>query len=126
MDVMKKTLLILLPALLILASCRRTDYYPGDPDDLSYWLSKERGMVNYSDGYCNYIAIETYGGFSVLRVTSGYLPYQGDVVHGDLSRYGLRSFYNRTGNDFFQADVRDYWLTYYDAISEINWLCGKP
>ncbi|GAO42854.1 hypothetical protein [Flavihumibacter petaseus] len=121
---MKKILLLLLPALLLLASCRRE--YTSPAIDESYWLSREKGGVRYSDGYCDYFVVETYYGYSVLRIWSGYTPLQGDVLYGDLNRYGTQTFYNRSAGTLIQADVREYWLTWYDAIDQINWFCSHP
>lgn len=122
---MKKILLFLLPAMLLLASCRRQDYGPNQPIDETYWLSKERGVVNYSDGYCDYFVVETYSGFSVLKSWGGYPPVEGAVLYGDLSRPGVHTIYNRSEGYLLQAEVTDYWLTYWDAIDQVNWFCSK-
>ena len=121
---MKKILLFVLPAVLLLASCRRVVYAPTEQFDESYWLNRERGVVNYSDGYCPYFVVETYNGFSILKA-NGYAPLINEVLYGDLSGSGFKTFYNRTQGYLLQAEVKEYWLSYWDAIDGINWFCGK-
>ena len=114
----------MLPVLLLTA-CRRVVVVPENPIDEHYWLSRERGVVNYSDGYCNYFVVETYNGFSILKAWGGYAPPENVVLYGDLSRAGVQTFYNRTEGYLLQAEVKDYWLTYWDAIDGVNWFCGR-
>ncbi|MFT4022487.1 MAG: hypothetical protein QM664_01735 [Flavihumibacter sp.] len=121
---MKKFLLPALAAIVLLTSCHRVVYAPGDVIDEHYWLSRERGVVRYSDDYCRYFTVETYNGFSILKAY-GYAPYSNVVIYGDLSRSGVGTFYNRTEGYLFEAEVKDYWLTYWDAVDGINWFCGR-
>jgi hypothetical protein len=91
--------------------------------DESYWLNKERGEVVYSDSYCNYYVVETAYGYTVLRAYDGYKPYEGTTVYGNFSNYGLRDFYNRSSGVIFTSDVKEYWLTYYEAQSAVDYYC---
>jgi len=91
--------------------------------DESYWLTKERGEVVYSDPYCNYYIVEGDYGYTILRATSGYKPYEGAIVYGDFSNYGYREFYSRSGGGIFTSEVIEYWLSYYDAQSGIEYYC---
>ena len=112
---------ILVLAALLFTSCRK-ERYPVYIDE-SYWLAQERGVVVYSDSHCDYYVVETYDGYSVLRAWGGYVPYQGDVMYGDFSHWGVRDFYNRSAGILTQADVKDYWLTYFQAQDEIDFYC---
>ena len=89
----------------------------------SYWLAKERGEVLYSDAYCQYYVVETAYGYTILRAYGSYKPYEGAVVYGNFSNYGTRDFYNRSSGIVFTAEVRDYWLSYYEALDAINYYC---
>ena len=61
----------------------------------SYWLSKERGEVVYSSSSCTYYIVETNNGYTVIRAISSR-PYEGDILYGDFSHYGVKDIYNRT------------------------------
>lgn len=91
--------------------------------DESYWLSQERGEVVYSDSYCNYYIVETAYGYTVLRAFNSYKPYEGTIVYGNFSSFGIRDFYNRSGGIIFTAEVKEYWLTYYEAQSAVDYYC---
>jgi hypothetical protein len=112
---------ILILAVALLAGCTKNSYY-NDDNDTDYWMSKEYGVVAYADGYCPYIVIETYNGYTIIN-SSGAQPYEGDEVYGDLSFRGYRSFYNYTDNTIFRGEVTDYWLSYADAQYLIDNLC---
>jgi hypothetical protein len=89
----------------------------------NYWLTQERGEVVYSDVYCQYYIVETNYGYQVLYNFGGYKPYEGSVVYGNFSSYGTRDFYNRSSGRIFTADVRDYWLSYYEAQEAVYFYC---
>ena len=91
--------------------------------DESYWLSKERGTVVYSDPYCEYFIVESINGYSVLRSWGGFKPYEGAVLYGDFNYYGIREFYDRSRGIISSADVIEYWLTYYDAQLAAEYYC---
>ena len=105
--------------LLFFTGCTRDRSYV----DESYWLSKDRGEVVYSDAYCPYYIVETDYGYSVLRAFGSYKPYEGAVVYGNFSNFGTRDFYNRTSGLVFSADVIEYWLSYFEAQDAINYYC---
>jgi hypothetical protein len=94
--------------------------------DESYWLRQERGTVVMSDFSCPYFVVETRSGYSVLRAWGGSTPFPGDVIYGNLNRYGVSSFYNRSAGYLIDADVKEYWLSYFDAIDQAEWNCGGP
>lgn len=91
--------------------------------DESYWLSKERGEVVYSDPYCQYFIIETYDGYTVLRSYSSYKPAEGSIVYGNFSNYGTRDFYNRSSGVIQAAEVKEFWLTYFEAQDAVDFYC---
>lgn len=113
----------LLLAVAILAGCSKRDssYYDNDED---YWLSRERGIVVYSDTYCPYYVVETSYGYTIIEAGSGHsLPYEGDVMYGNLSRLGYAEFYNRSAGTIIRGNIVDYWLTYSEAQYMIDDLC---
>ena len=110
----------ILAVVLLTACTKRGGNYGSDED---YWLSKERGVVVYADSYCPYYVVETSYGYTVIEALSGYAPYEGDVLYGDLSRLGLSDFYNRSTRSLIRGDVVDYWLTYSEAQFMIDDLC---
>lgn len=122
---MKKLLLFVMP-LFFLAACSKQGVGPRPPIDESYWLSQDRGIVAYSDFGCDFFIIETYNGFSLLRNWGGIPPLRGSVVYGDFSRYGQATIYNRSEGYLMQTDIREYWLTYWEAIDQMNWNCSQP
>ena len=91
--------------------------------DESYWLSKERGEVVYSDAYCSYYIVETVSGYTVLRAFGGYKPFEGTVVYGNFSNYGTRDFYSRSSGIVFTAEVQEYWLSYFEAQDAVDYYC---
>lgn len=113
-------LLILTAA--ILAGCVKHGYDYGQDDD-NYWLSKESGEVVYSDDYCPYYVVETYNGYTIIRATDGYAPYQGTILYGDLSRRGYRDLYSYSDDYIISGEITDYWLSYADAQYVIDNLC---
>lgn len=123
---MKKTLLLVLPLLLALASCTKTVVVPGGQIDESYWLSKQRGVITDSDPLCDYFVVETPYGYSVLRNWGSYTPRIGAVIYGNLDRYGVFNFYNRSEGYIMEADVREYWLSAFDAMDYMQAKCGSP
>lgn len=112
--------LLFLSAIFLTACTKRGGGYGYDDD---YWLSRERGVVVYADSYCPYYVVETNYGYTIIEAMSGYAPYEGDVVYGDLSRVGVDDFYNRTTRSLIRGDVVDYWLTYAEAQFMIDDLC---
>jgi hypothetical protein len=119
---MKKILLFVLPLFLLFASCRKE--ISGPIADESQWLNKERAVVVSSDINCPYYVVETYGGYSVLKSWDGTIPYQGSVMYGDFSSWGVKTFYNRSERYMAHADVTEYWLGYYDALDEMDYQCS--
>lgn len=112
---------ILILSVAVLAGCSKRGYDYGSDED--YWLTKERGEVVYSDSYCPYYVVETYNGYTIVRSSSGFTPYEGSVVYGDFSRRGYRDFYNRSDGTIIRGEVTDYWLTYGDAQYLVDNLC---
>ena len=104
----------------LLAGCTRRDYY----NDEDYWLSKERGVVVYSDSYCPYYVVETGSGYTIIQSNSSNKPYENDVVYGDLSRTGYMNIYNRSTGTVVSGTVTDYWLNYGDAQYVIDHACN--
>lgn len=91
--------------------------------DESYWLSKERATVVHIDPYCQYYVVETMNGYTILRSSDGYKPYEGAVLYGNFSNYGVRDFYNRSYGIILTAEVMDFWLSYYDAQLASEYYC---
>jgi len=105
----------------LLAGCTKRSY--SDYNDMSYWLSKENGVVVYSDNYCPYYVVETYNGYAIVRSAEAYRPYEGDEMYGNLSSYGYKDIYNYTENRIIKGEVMYYWLTYAEAQYRIDNLC---
>jgi hypothetical protein len=92
------------------------------PFDEGYWLSKERGRVVYSSSACPYYVLETVNGYTVVRSISSR-PYEGDILYGDFSYYGVKDIYNRSYGTIISGDVKEYWLTYLGAQDAIDYYC---
>ena len=92
-------------------------------NDESYWLTKERGEVVYSDSYCNYYIVQTYSGYTVVRSYGGYKPFEGSILYGDFSYTGTGDIYNRSSGVVFTGYVVDYWLSYFEAQDELDYYC---
>lgn len=112
---------LILATAVLLSACSKRGYDYGYDED--YWLRQERGQVVYSDSYCPYYVVETYGGYTIIRSNSGFTPYEGSIVYGDFSRRGYRDFYNRSERIVVRGEVTDYWLTYGEAQYLIDNLC---
>lgn len=112
---------LLMLSVIILAGCTKRGYDNGSEQD--YWLSKENGVVVYSDGYCPYYVLETYNGYTIVRSVNGPLPYEGDEIYGNLSSRGYKDVYNYSDNSIIRGEVTDYWLSYADAQYLIDNLC---
>lgn len=110
---------VLLLSVIVLAGCTKRSYYDDGND---YWLSKEYGVVVYSDSFCPFFVVETYDGYTIIR-SNGYMPYEGDEIYGDLSRTGSRDIYNYTDNSIMRGEITDYWLTYGQAQYLVDNLC---
>jgi hypothetical protein len=111
---------VLILAVALLVGCSKRGGYSYDED---YWLSRERGIVVYSDDYCPYYVVETRNGYTVIESVSGYAPFEGTVIYGDLSREGYMDLYNYSDGIIVRGDVVDYWLNYYDAQYMIDNFC---
>jgi hypothetical protein len=120
---MKRFLLFALPVLLLSACQKEVVVIP--VVDEGDWIYRERAVVVYSDYRCDWYVVETQSGYSVLRSRDGVLPYEGSVMYGDFSSWGVHPFYNRSERYLTRADVKDYWLGYYDAIDEANYQCSR-
>jgi len=121
---MKILISFLVPAILLFSSCSK-ESTPLPPVDESAWLSKERGIVVASDFGCDYFVVQTNRGYTVLRNWGGISPFSGSTIYGDLSNWGVKTFYNRSEGRLINADVRDYWLGYFQAMDQVQWSCGN-
>ena len=112
---------VLILSVLLLAGCskRSSDY----GYDENYWLSRERGEVVYRDSYCPYYVVQTYNGYTIIKSSDSYIPYEGSIVYGDLSRRGYMDLYNRSDGTIIRGEVTDYWLTYSEAQYLVDNLC---
>lgn len=110
---------------LFLTSCVKDSFNNGGFDE-SYWLSKERGEVVYSDAYCSYYVVETYYGYNIVQAYGSYKPYEGAFVYGNFSSVGTRDIYNRSTGVIFTGIVTDYWLTYTQAQDALDYYCPYP
>lgn len=114
------TLSMIVFAALLIGGCVK-NYSSGN--DYSYWLSKEKGEVVYSDAYCNYYVVETNYGYNIVQSYNGYRPYEGTLVYGNFSARGTRDFYNYSTDRIFTGVVTDYWLTYQEAQDALDYYC---
>ncbi|HET9825751.1 MAG TPA: hypothetical protein VFP87_10460 [Chitinophagaceae bacterium] len=92
------------------------------PYNDGYWLSKERGQVVYSSSACPYYMVETANGYTVIRAVSNR-PYEGDILYGDFSYYGVKDIYDRTDGIVISGDVKEYWLTSSGGQDALNYYC---
>jgi hypothetical protein len=107
-------------AAIFLQSCLKDSNYGINE---AYWLSKERGVVAYSDSYCNYYVVETNNGYNIIRSNGIYKPSETSIVYGDFSYRGTREFYNRSSGLIFTGTLTDYWLTYTEAQHALDYYC---
>jgi hypothetical protein len=120
---MKQLFGLVLLSTLFLSACRKSDVQP-IPIDESQWLSKERGVVVFSDFSCDYFVVETYNGYSIVQNWS-VRPFTGDVLYGNFSNWGVRDVYNRNSGYLMRVNVKDYWLTYFSAQDRLGWYCSQ-
>jgi len=113
--------MITLFALVVLSGCTKDRYYNNNNE--SYWLSKERGEVIYSDYYCNYYVVETYSGYTIIRSYGSYKPLEGSIIYGNFSYTGTRDIYNWSNGVIFTGTITDYWLSYNGALNAIDFYC---
>ena len=121
---MKKIILLssfVLLAAVLITSCVR--HSGSNNVNENYWLTQERGDIVFSDSYCGYIVVETLYGYTIIRSTGGYQPYEGDEVYGNFGNYGTRSFYNRSTGRLVTGEVIEYDLSYVDAQYAIEYYC---
>lgn len=111
--------LALIGMMVLLGSCTKRGFYP----DEDYWLRQERGVVVYASNFCDYYVLETYNGYTIVRASAGFVPYEGDVIYGDLSSWGYGTLYNFTAGHTIQGTVTDYWLSYLAAENRIDSYC---
>ena len=104
----------------LFAGCVKDHYINVDE---SFWLSRERGEVIYSDSYCNYYVVQTNNGYTIIRSYGGYKPFEGSIVYGDFSFTGTHDIYNRSSGVIFTGTVTDYWLTYNGALDALDYYC---
>ncbi|HVZ57591.1 MAG TPA: hypothetical protein VG870_13080 [Chitinophagaceae bacterium] len=88
-----------------------------------YWLAQDRGVVVYSSSYCYYYVVQTNYGYTVIGSVDGYRPFEGDVIYGNFSNYGVRDYYDRSSGVITSGNVREYWLSYADAQQAITYYC---
>lgn len=112
---------LLLGVAFILGSCIKNS--TTHEFDESYWLSKERGEVVYSDTYCSYYVVETYYGYNIIQSYGTYKPFEGSIVYGNFSSRGTRDIYNRTTGYIFTGTITDYWLSYAEAQDALDYYC---
>jgi hypothetical protein len=121
---MKKLRLLLLPAIVFLVSCSKEDVQR-PPINESEWLQKERGFVAASSFDCDFFVVETAYGYSVMRNWGGFAPISGAVLYGNHNSFGVQTFYNRTEGYLMNADIRDRYLSYFQAMDMANWYCSS-
>jgi len=121
---MKRLLLLAIPLLLLFSSCRK-DVGVAPPIDEAEWMYQERAVVVFSDPSCDYFVVQASNGYSLLKSWDGYLPFEGSVLYGDFSSWGVKRFYNRSEQYLINADVREYWLSYFDATDEMDYQCSR-
>ncbi|MFT3846380.1 MAG: hypothetical protein QM725_15090 [Lacibacter sp.] len=116
---MKSIFTLVLLSTVLLSSCIKTNLQVIDERE---WLSQERGVVVYSDSYCDYFVVETYNGYSIVENWS-FRPYNGDVLYGDFSNWGTRTIYNRSRGALMRVNIKDSWLSYYTAMDGLGYYC---
>jgi hypothetical protein len=51
------------------------------------------------------------------------MPYEGDLIYGNLSSRGTGNLYNYSGKYVFGATITDYWVTYSQALDILDYYC---
>jgi hypothetical protein len=121
---MKRFGLLLLPAMLFLASCSKEGIQQPTINE-SEWLQKERGMAITGSFQCEYFVVETARGYVVMRTWGGFPPLRGATLYGNFNRFGVQTFYNRTEGYLMNADIRDVTPSYFMAMDQANWYCSQ-
>ncbi len=121
---MKRIILVIAPVFFLLSSCSKQDLVRPRIDE-SQWLYKERAVVVESDFSCTYFLAETRYGYAIIRSWGGSSPFPGSELYGDFGSIGVQTFYNRSEGYLLNADVQDYWLSYFQAMDQLEWLCGS-
>ena len=116
------TLLFLFGAAFFFTSCSKSINEPVYIDETA-WLSQDRAIVVASDFSCPFFVLETRNGYSVMRSWGGGTPFQGSILYGNFDRYGVSTYYNRSERMLVQADTRDMWLSYFQAMEMAEWEC---
>jgi len=111
---------IALFTIITLSACSKRTYIDNDE---SYWFSKEKGEVVYSSPDCSYYVVQTYNGYSVVNSVDGYRPFEGSIVYGNFSNRGIRDLYNYSNDIIVRGDITDYWLSYGEAQSAVDYYC---
>jgi hypothetical protein len=121
---MRKLVYLVAPLLLLFTSCKKESFDQAYVVDEAQWLNRERAVVVESDFNCPYYVVEGEIGYSVLKSWGGLAPLRGSVMYGDFSNWGTRTFYNRSEGYLIQGQVTQYWLSYWDAVDEMDYQCN--
>lgn len=116
---MKWTFTLALLSTVLLTSCMKSNLQVIDERE---WLSQERAVVVYADPYCDYFVVQTYNGYSIVENWS-FTTYNGEVLYGDFSNWGTRTIYNRSRGALMRVDIKDSWLSYYNAMDGLAYYC---
>ena len=112
------SVLTFITAILITGCVKDSSYHQEN-----HWLSQERGDVVYSDSYCSYFVVETNYGYTIIRATGSFRPYEGGVVYGNFGKKGYRDFYDYSSNIVFSGETVETDLSYTEAQYAIDYYC---
>ncbi|MFV0604975.1 MAG: hypothetical protein ACK5NK_03945 [Niabella sp.] len=111
---------IIILAVIVLASCTRSDYI----DDR---YTENATVVYHEDS--PWIILSFYdGSYAVMKsmdADSYYWPEQGDVVRGDFQNTGTRTFSNVTMRYSFRGWIVSYANNYDDAYADLDYYATR-
>jgi hypothetical protein len=119
-----KMFIVLMVGVLFFTACTK-ETVPPPPVDENYWLQKERAVVVYTDFNCDLYIVQTRTGYAVIRNWNGFTPFTGEVLYGDFSRWGTIEAYNRSTGRIITVQVRENWLTWFEARDYVSYYCGR-
>ncbi len=93
---------------------------------VSWALALSQGMVVYPpQSLCDYFIVETSRGYTLLQLWSFTFrePRKGDLIVGELERFGFQTVFNITQDVTYRVWVENYWLSAKEAVQRYAERC---
>lgn len=114
---------VALLAIVVLASCTKSDYYYDDGRN----YNEDATVVYHEDS--PWIILSFYdGGYAVMKAMSNsvnYWPEQNDIVRGNFQNTGTRTFKNTTMGYNFTGWVVSFANNYDDAYDDLDYYATR-